>query len=444
MKQLITFLFLLIAPAAFAQESQPLSVDQCIAYAMTHSNAAKNADLAVLIQKAKNQEITAISLPHISGSGQFTDYINPVTTFVPADFTGGPAGTFVPVVFTPKFGNTAGFNGSQLLFDASVLVALKARNELVHLAEQSAQLSKQDIRYNVIRAYYALVIANRQFNNLKAAMRLARDADHDVQVLRQNGMAEQIEVDRSSVQVNNLATDSIRIANLMEVSEQLLKFQMGMPVYTPIVLTDTAINQQIIAAQQMLANEVNYKNRVEFGLVESQLRLREYDVKRYKYAGLPSLSAFGGMSWNYSSNKFSELFTEHYIFTSMAGLTLNVPVFDGFARRSRLRQAMLEVERSRNDLAQTQQVIDFQSAQTRTILKNALLALISQEHNVDLAMNVLDLARRKYKAGVGSNFEVTQAQGDLLRTQNNYFVALLDAINAQTDLEKALGTAGGR
>jgi hypothetical protein len=99
----------------------------------------------------------------------------------------------------------------------------------------------------------------------------------------------------------------------------------------------------------------------------------------------------------------------------------------------------LKIEKTRNNIEYTKQSIDFQAATARTTLKNALLQIQSQKRNLDLSNSVLDLAQRKYKAGVGSNLEVTTAQTDLLRSQNNYFAALLEAINAEADLKKALG-----
>jgi outer membrane protein len=123
----------------------------------------------------------------------------------------------------------------------------------------------------------------------------------------------------------------------------------------------------------------------------------------------------------------------------MVGVQLTIPIFNGMLRVNQLREAKLDVEKSKNDIENEKLTIDFQSAQSRTTLKNALLQAESQHRNLDLANDVLDLAQRKYKAGVGSNIEVTQAQTDQLTAQNNYFNALLDVINAEADLKKALG-----
>ena len=94
---------------------------------------------------------------------------------------------------------------------------------------------------------------------------------------------------------------------------------------------------------------------------------------------------------------------------------------------------------TQNNIDNLELGIKFQKNQSSTQLKNALLTLRNEERNLQLAKNVLQLARDKYKAGVGSNMEVSQAQTEMLRAQNNYFQALLDAANAKADLKKALG-----
>jgi outer membrane protein TolC len=108
-------------------------------------------------------------------------------------------------------------------------------------------------------------------------------------------------------------------------------------------------------------------------------------------------------------------------------------------RANQVTEAKLNIEKSKNNIEYTKQNIDFQAAMSRTTLRNAILQVQSQRRNMELADDVLDLAQRKYKAGVGSNLEVTQAQTDQLRAQTNYFSALLDITNAEADLKKALG-----
>lgn len=435
------------AQVPVSQEPKVLSLQDAMDYAVKHNAAAKNARLDVGLQKAKNREVTGIALPQISAQGQFNDFTNPQKTFLPGlfftDSSGKPlypAGTFVPVQFTPKYSSNATATISQVLFDGSVMVALQARNQLIKLYKESARLSEEDIRYNVQKAYYSFVIANRQYNILKSSLEYARSLGRDMDALYQNGFAEKIEVDRTSVQINNLATDSMRIGSMIELSEQLLKYQMGMDISQPIILTDTAVEEKVDdASKLLLSDEFDYKDRTEYNLLESQLKLNQYDLKRHRLSGLPSLGAFGTAAYTYSTNNFEDLFKQSYIFYSLVGLQLNVKVFDGLQRYNRVKQAKINIEKARNNIENLKLSIDLQTAQAKTTLKNAILQVQSQDRNMKLASGVLDLARRRYKEGVGSNSDVTQAQTELLQSQNNYFNAMLEVMNAKSDLQKAYG-----
>jgi outer membrane protein TolC len=415
-------------------------MEDAMNYAVKNNIIARNARIDVLIQDARNAEVTGLALPHISAEGQYSDYLNPMKSFVPGEFIGQP-GRFVPVQFTPKYNITAGGTASQLLFDGSVMVALQAREAIMKLMEQNAQLTEENIRFEVQRAYYGFVIANRQYDILKASLANARSVLSDITELRNAGFAEKIDVDRTMLQVNNLATDSIRIGSLMTLSEQLLKFRMGMEIDQPIVLTDTMVEETVNEARTTLGGDVDYGNRTEFSLAQSQLKLNRYDLKRHKFSGLPTLAAFASAGYNFSTNEFNDVFQfrEYYQFNSLWGLRLSFPIFDGLQRRNRVKQAEFAVKKSENDIENLKLGIDFEAAQAKTSLRNSLLALESQKKNMELGNTVLDLARRKYKEGVGSNIEVTQAQSELLQAQNNYFAALLTVMNAQTELKKALG-----
>lgn len=425
-----------------AQEvATPLSLQAAINLALQQNPDVKNARLDILIQQAKNAEVTRLALPNVSGSGQIIAYPDPVKSFIPAQFFDpkAPAGAFTPVQFTPKYGNTASVTANQILFDGSVLVALQARQAILKLAEQNAQLSEENVRVNVTQAYNALVVAGKQFNILKSSLSNARTLLNDIRIMQETGVAEKIELDRTRVTVNNLATDSIRIQNLLTVSEQLLKYRMGIRLDQPIVLTDTSVSQTVASAQAMLLNESDFTNRTEFKLLETQLKLNQYDLKRHRLSGLPSLAAFGGGTYTYSTNTFRDLFREQYIFISNVGLQLNVPIFDGLQRRNRVKQAQLTIEKTKNSIENARLGFDFQAQSSRTTLRNNLLALQNQQNNAELAFSVYELAQRKYREGVGSNLEVTQAQTEYLQAQSNYFQALLDVSNAQTELQRALG-----
>jgi outer membrane protein TolC len=213
-----------------------------------------------------------------------------------------------------------------------------------------------------------------------------------------------------------------------------------MDIEQPIELTDTSLAENTATAMQLLTEQLDYAKRTEVSLASTAVRLNEYNVKRFEYAALPTLNAIGSLNGLYGSNKFGDLFVgNNYVYYSMIGLQLNVPIFTGFRRLNQVKEAKIDLEMSKNRLHLLKQGLDFQTAQSQTTLRNALLSAEKQRRNLELANTIVDLARRKYKAGVGSNLEVNQAQTELLLAQNNYYSILLDVVNAQADVEKALG-----
>jgi outer membrane protein len=444
--RILTLGALLMCGGVRAQQ-MPLSLQACTDFAVQNNINIKNAKIDVLIQQAQNDQLLAAAYPHFSGSAGFNDFVNPPVSFFPNALLRGfpgfgnlPADGYTSVPFTPKYSSSATVNASQVVFDGNVFIALQARNTVMEMAEKASALTVENVKYNVFKAYNSLVIAYRQFAILKSSLAYARSIEHDISLVQKNGFAEKIDVQRTTVQINNLTTDSIRIANLLTMSEQLLKYQMGMDINTPIVLTDTVLDLRRKETAALLGEEKNYDRVPAYDLLQTQLKLNDFNIRRFKLSAYPSVAAVGNLGYNYSANDFSDMTKgSNYVFSSMIGLQLNVPIYSGKLRLNQLREANLNLEKTKNSIENMKQTIDFQVASSRTNLQNVVLQLRSQSNNLALAEEVLDLARSKYKAGVGSNLEVTEAQTDLLRSQTNYFSTMLDLVNAEADLKKALG-----
>lgn len=433
---------LLVPMAATAQNNDAplqLSLKEAMNLAVKNNVQAKNARLDIENQKAINAEVTGIALPQISAKGEYNDYLNPVQSFVPAEFVGGPSGTFIAVPFTPKYSATASATASQVLFDGSVMVALQARKALLKLYSQQAQLTEEQVRYNVQKAYYAIVVSEKQFETLKETTALLRKLGNETKAMYENGLVEKLDADRAQVTINNMVSDSVKVANIISVTKQMLKYQLGLDMDIRIELSDKDVQAEIKDSKDLLLTESSYNDRTEFMLLKSQLNLNQYDLKRHRLSGLPSLAAFGSAAYTYQTNTFDHLLDKQYIFYSLIGLQLNVPIFDGWQRRSRVKQAKISLQKTQNSLDDLKRGIDLQVTQGKTILKNAIYTLENEHRNYSLSKEVLDVVRKKYDAGLATSFEVSQAQGDMLGAQTNYFNAMLEVINAETDLQKAMG-----
>jgi outer membrane protein TolC len=120
-------------------------------------------------------------------------------------------------------------------------------------------------------------------------------------------------------------------------------------------------------------------------------------------------------------------------------VNVNIPIFDGFQRKYKVEQSRLNVEKVENTIQNVKQAIDLEQIVTKGSLATALTNLDAQERNMQLAERVYNSTKLKFEQGLGSSFEVLQADADMQQSQANYFNALYNAIVARISYQYSLG-----
>lgn len=438
-KYLSLMICLFLGLSARAQQSDTvaaLSLKQAIDYAQNHQVSILNARIDEEIARNTVKQTIGIGLPQVSGNANFQDFIKLPTSLLPGEFFGKP-GTQVPVQFGVKYQSSVGLELNQLLFDGSYLVGLQASKTYKELSNKNLTRTRIETAVAVTKAYYSVLVSNEQLKLLDANMERLRKSLSDTEALFKNGFVEKIDVDRLTVLRNNLETERENVIRLLALNVNLLKFQMGMTVNSILTLTDSITSLQ--ADQAVLARDSSvYRNRIEYSLLETQKKLNQLDLKRYKSQFLPSLSAFGNTSQSFQSNNFSELFNTNFPSTIM-GLRLSVPIMSGGIKLNQMRNAKLVILKTQNDLLNLQNGINLEVEQAQTTYANSLKSLDNQKRNMELAQEVLRVSKIKYEQGVGSSIEVTTAETSLKESQNNYINALYDLMINRVNVDKASG-----
>ncbi|WP_232335621.1 TolC family protein [Mucilaginibacter arboris] len=432
--------------AGFKAFSQPQPANQtfnftiadCVNYAYEHQNSVVNANLDVKSAEYRVKETIGIGLPQINGSATFTDYLKIPTTLIPGEFFGAP-GTFIPVKFGVNYNSALALNASQILFSGSYLVGLKASKTYKELSARNYIRSKIDVNVNVTKAYYQVLVSNEQIRLLDANINQLKQQLDQTTAQNKQGFVEKIDVDRITVQYNNLVTTRENTLRLLALNYQLLKFQMGMPIEYNLILVDKLADVNLdnnVAA--FTTDTAFYHNRIEFGLQETQRNLYALDVKNRISQYYPSLTANGNVSSSYQNNSFGQLYNSYFP-SSYIGLTLNVPIFSGFQRLNQIKQAKITYLKSQNDLNELKNSLNLQANQASVTYINGLKTLNNQKESRTLAEEVLRVSKIKYQQGVGSSIEVTQAQTALEDADNQYIQGLYDALVSKVDLDRAYG-----
>ncbi|MCA0398227.1 MAG: TolC family protein [Bacteroidetes bacterium] len=420
-------------PAVYA-----LTAKEAVAFARKNNILVKKALQDVLLQQQVNREVTASALPQVDGSLNYTNNLKLPVSLLPAEFFGGTPGTYIPIKFGVQHTSTIGATLNQVLFDGQVFVGLQAREASMDYARKAAEITEETVAVNVYKVYYQLLIAHQQLNLYHENIVRFEKLYHDTREIYKNGFAEQLDVDKVNVTLTNLRTDSIKLRTQINTGFLGLKMLMGIPMRDSIVQSDVLTGDML--KKDILDTAFRYDDRREFQLLQIGKRLNEYNVKRYKYSYLPSLSGFGQYFTNAQRNSFDFFKSGGDWFQQGAvGIRLSVPIFDGFRRDAQIKQARFNVQKIDLDIENTKLQIDNDVAAAWQRMRDAVIAVDAQKENVALAEKVYEQTKKKYEQGLGSNTEINTAQTEMRTAQTNFFSSLYDATIARIDYLKATG-----
>ncbi|SFQ18192.1 TolC family protein [Parafilimonas terrae] len=435
---LLGLIFISVKSISQQPAAHTFSVKDCIEYAMKNNVQVKNALLDIQVQKQDNRVTTAQALPSVNGSAGFTDNLKIPTQLLPGEFFGQPAGTYIPVQFGTQYSAMGSVTLQQTLFDGQVFVGLKARKTSIDYREKSLAVTQDMIKQNIYKIYYQLVVSKTQIQQIDANINRSKDLLRVNTALQKNGFGEQIEVDRTSVQLANFQTRKLSIESTIKNGYYGLKFLMGMPEKDSLVLTDSLSEDQL---KQGLLNEgiYSYENRSDYQVLQSTVKLQEFNLKRYKLAFLPTVSLTGNYLRQGQGTEFNIFGKGQWFSSAYAALNLSVPLFNGFSKDANIKKAKFQLEQAQNQLEDLKNSIDNSTMQAVNTFHSAISTLDDQKRNVELAERVYQQSQKKYESGLGSLLDITNAQSDLSIAQSNYISAMYDAVIAKIDYLYATG-----
>jgi len=418
----------------------------------------KNARLDYKIAEAKNKEITGLALPQVTGSFQGNHYLSlPQIQFPDGsevqiydvlraegvkDASGNPITkqgefSYRNFSFITPWNVNGGISVNQLLFEPQVFVGLKARDELLLNSDLQLKLTEVNVKEAVYKSYYGVLISQKQLLYVQESIKRLEKLSTEMNEMFKNGFVEKLDIDKTTVTLNNTKMTEIQLRNVVTIGMAMLKRNMGLTQADTIVLKDV-LTAELIKAE-ILDDDFQYENRNEVKLLNSTVKLQGFDIRRYKLSYYPTVSAF--YNYQYNGQRSSEGGDKPWFWynNSLIGLSVNLPIFDGFQKKNKIKQSEYTLEKIQNTLDQTKKGIDLEKAVAKNTLLNSILAMDAQEKNMELAQRVFNTVKTKYANGVGSSIETLQADTDLQEAQSNYFRALYDAVLAKIVYIKSLG-----
>ena len=273
---------------------------------------------------------------------------------------------------------------------------------------------------------------------------------------------------RLEVQLGNLEPNLRRARNGVAATTRTLAVIMGLDAETPLevegrlhemvigdLLANSAENSVLLAVAGASGSEAAFQEAYRTALDERsdirQVRLNieleqaRYKVERAEY--FPKLTVFSNYVVSAQQNGAPNFFGENSNQRTTAfsgGIRVELPIFTGFSRSARMQQARANVMQNEALLALTEQQV---ANQVRTLLasvEETRQRVNSQRPAVDQARRGFEIASAQYRAGLGSQLQITDAEVALRQSEFNYGRAVYDYLSARANLDAARGTVPDR
>lgn len=436
--------------AAKAQDNNKsaFSLQEAIDYAVVHNQNVVNAAYEKDIADTQVKETLSRGLPQINLNSGLNYNFEPQKSLLPPEVFGLdpndlPEGAEevdgeLVNTFQQAYDGNIALSASQLIFDGSFFVGLQAAKTFKELSTKDHIKSQIDVAEAVAKAYYN-VLVNRERYDLVIVNRSRLDSlFRDTDALYRSGFAEKIDVSRVKVQLNNISVQVDNTKQILDLSEDLLKFQMGMKISDTITLTDDLEEVDFAVIEK---EDFSYGERIEYSQLQTNLALVNLDLKNNRVQRLPAVYANFNYGYNTQTGESSKLFnSDRWLSFGSLGLSVGIPIFDGFLKSSRIQKNQIQARQIQQSFDLLENSIDLEITEAKVNLTTALDNMVAQKENTELAEEIYNVAKIKYEEGVGSSIEVTNADADYKEAQTNYYNSLYDALVAKVELQKAYGT----
>ncbi len=403
------------------------TLENCIGYAIAHNPDLQNAKL--------NEEITETTIksklsewyPQLNLNYNFQHNFQLQTL----NFNG--------MLIRTGTVNTSGvqFGATQNIFNRDVLLASRTSKDVRLQAQQNTKEQNISLAAMVSKAFYNVILTRQQILVTEQDIERINVSLKDAYYQYQSGITDKTDYKRATISLNNAKAQKNTGDETLKASFTYLKELMGYPAGKDLDLVyDTAQMANEIYLDTL--QNVNYNDRIEVQLLETQKKLQQYNLQYYKWSFLPEISAFGNYNLNFLNNKFSKLYSQSYP-NSYAGILLSFPIFQGGKRLQQIKQAQLEIRQVDNSIKSLQNNINTQYVQSLSSYKSNLYNFYSIKENLDLANEVYEIIRLQYRSGIKTYLEVINAETDLRTAQINYYNALYQVLSSKVDVAQSLG-----
>jgi outer membrane protein len=437
---LIIIMAVFLAAGTFGQNLS-FTLKEAQDFAIQNNYKVKNSRYDLEMATKQVKENMSYGFPQINASVDYTYYIALPTSLIPAEFFGGTPGTFEQIQFGTKNNLTAGATLNQLIFDGRYFIGLQYARIFEQLSNENVEKSEQDVKESITQTYYNILVGQEALKILDSTLVILEKTRFETGEMFKEGFLEKTDYDQLTLTVSDIENSINSVKRQNEIGYQLLNYQMGIDLNQSVNLKDNLDDLITAASVEALVDQpFNLEQHIDYRLISSQEQMKTLGLQNEKAAYYPSLNGYVYVQENAQRNKFD--FTDPnqpWFLMSSTGVSLKIPILSSGQRKSRVDQAKVDLEKTRNTKEMVAEGLKLSISQSRSEFKTALENYYRQKQNVDLSLEIYKKTLTKYNAGVATSVELTQQHNQFFAAERNYFTTVFSLLDAKNKLDKALG-----
>ena len=348
-----------------------------------------------------------------------------------------------------EFGNLQTFNNSAILFGVTQPLLrgfgtkatefdLENSRRSLQGAERSLDVSRQRLAVEVVASYYNIVrqqgLVDVAEGSLARNEELLRASEARLKV----GLASKLDVFRAELQLSQAEEALINRFEALQLAMDRLKFNLGLSPAESVRLDMVEPEYQPVDVDLETLTQTALKNRIEV----REERDRISDARRGMAVSRQNLLPELNLNLRYQkrgvgtnlrdSLNFQDSAVSLFFSTSYA--------LDRSSERASFARSQIDLNARRRSL----RLMEYSVAnEVRAAARNVARigkSILLQERNIDFAEKQLRLATLRYQRGLASNFDIIDAENNLIQARSNYVSLLADHLVSQIELKRVTGT----
>jgi outer membrane protein TolC len=431
-RNILATVLLLTGPGSAGAE--PLSRAQAVSLALNVHPEVRKIREGLASLQGRKQEALADALPELTVLGSANRFRDP-SLLNSSSFDAFPED--LRAALTPVAANL--FEGTaqlrQTLFSFKLGHTVKAARYGLSWGQEEVRRVEHAVALDTLRTYNGYLLNLEKVRVTEKAVRQKEKHLEMAQNRRAAGVATDLDVLRSQVDTENLRVQLERARGEADGSRGALNAALLRPIPSAVEPTDTLAHEPLAVELEDVVREA-LATRPE--VKGAALNERVYDeligVARAESRPRLDFSAF----WGYSVRKPENFFERN--FTRWAGgITLTVPVFDGWRTAGKVAQARADRNRATQDRVALENQVRLEAQLAVDRLRTAERVIKAADLNVSQAQKAADMTQANYQHGAATTLDVLDAQAALTLAESLRVEALYEHANARATVRYVMG-----